>query len=448
MSNNVLEIYNTDDILIRNVIAGVLSILNNNINYDQVWGKDIVEIVTLPWFFDMGNSSSERFLQDNFTYFGEQCFKKIDGNFDMLPRGVLSYVSTSIDSGNITNRFVEGKYSRFEDGKLTTYKSFLYSIPLTLRLKAEIWVDTFGNVLKIEQAIREALYRNKTFYVMFRGMKIGCCMGMPDDYSSEKTTDFSFQTSTGEQKLKISFEIVVETYQPVFDKSMEVPSDCVMNAIGFDINYIPTDKEKKELELLCDDVMVGGATTRIRWKYSSSVSDMCSINIEIAKIKDEDGNYIENITYQPISMGLMNQNDYYWSVPNDLSNNSVKYNFIFNETEQVKIIKEPIIKVLPINGELTNNSFVVVDGGYFIIDDIEEEGQASIPISLSYKKKSRFSKIKDFGVLNLYWNKVDSKNPITIKKNIEFENVKSLYRLKISDGVNSSIKDEKEVVII
>ena len=62
MSNSVLEMHNTDDILIRNVIGGVLSILNNNINYEQIWGKDIVENVTLPWFFDMGNSSSERFL--------------------------------------------------------------------------------------------------------------------------------------------------------------------------------------------------------------------------------------------------------------------------------------------------------------------------------------------------------------------------------------------------
>ena len=38
--------HNTDDILIRNVIAGVLSILNNNINYEQVWGKDIIENIS------------------------------------------------------------------------------------------------------------------------------------------------------------------------------------------------------------------------------------------------------------------------------------------------------------------------------------------------------------------------------------------------------------------
>lgn len=446
MSNNVLEIYNTDDILIRNVIAGVLSILNNNINYDQVWGKDIVETVTLPWFFDMGNSSSERFLQDNFTYFGEKCFKKIDGNFDMLPRGVLSYVSTSIDSGNITNRFVEGKYSRFEDGKLTTYKSFLYSIPLTLRLKAEIWVDTFGNVLKIEQAIREALYRNKTFYVMFRGMKIGCCMGMPDDYSSEKTTDFSFQTSTGEQKLKISFEIVVETYQPVFDKTMEVPSDCIMQGIGFDIKY-SNDKPKKDIEIICDDVMVGGVMSQIKWNYFSNVSDVVTVNIEYAKVVDKDGNKcIEE--YLPISMGVRNQNDYYWLVPSDLSSSNIKYNILFNEIKGINIIKEPIIKILPIDNKITKNSFVVVDPGYFIVEDEKDTGICNIPISFSYKKKTRFNSVKDFGILNLKWGKIDENNPITLNKEIELESIKERYIIRVSDGVDLSIKDEKEVIIL
>ena len=447
MSNNVLEKHNTDDILIRNVIAGVLSILNNNINYEQVWDKDIIEKISLPWFFDMGNSSSERFMQDNFAYFGEQCFKKIDGNFDVLPRGVLSYGSTSIDSANITNRFVEGKYSRFENGKMTTYRSFLYSIPLTLRLQAEIWVDTFGNMLKIEQAIREALYRNKTFYVMFRGMKIGCCMGMPDDYNIEKTTNFSFSSETGEQRMKIKFEIVVETYQPVFDRNLEVPNDCVMQGIGIDVKFKNVE-QYKTLSLKCDEVMIAGTTTHIVWNYSSTASIMETINLEYAKIKDEEGNEIKDYKYYPIDMGVVNQSEYYWDIPKELSTSTTKYNIIFNDTEDVKIIKEPIIKVLPIDNKLTNNSFIVIETGYFLVSTTNEDGKVSIPISLSYKKNSKFVKIKDFGVLNLVWSKVDEENPINITKEIEFENIKSLYKIRLSDGVNSGVIDEKEVTII
>lgn len=448
MSNSVLEMHNTDDILIRNVIGGVLSILNNNINYEQIWGKDIVENVTLPWFFDMGNSSSERFLQDNFTYFGEQCFKKIDGTFDMLPRGILSYQGTAIDSANITNRFVEGKYTRFENGKLTTYKSFLYSIPLTLKLKATILLDTFGNLLKIEQAIRETLYRNKTFYVMFRGMKIGCCMGMPDDYNSEKTTEYSFQTETGEQRLKLDFEIVVETYQPVFDRTMEMPSDCVMQGIGFDVNHnsmdninvnIELQKNNKTLELYCDKVMIGGIPSIIKWNYMSSNSDMCSVLLEYSKNGEE---------YKMITPVINNQSDYYWDVPVELSSNNIKYNIIFNESEDVKIMKEPIIKVLPINGKITNDSFIVINPGYFLIANADKDGSSYLDILFSYKKNGKVTKIKNFGKLNLKWNKIDEKNPIEISKDIDFEDIKDRYKIRISDATNLNIQSVVDDIII
>lgn len=455
MSNSVLEMHNTDDILIRNVIGGVLSILNNNINYDQIWDKDIVETVTLPWFFDMGNSSSERFMQDNFTYFGERCFKKIDGTFDMLPRGVLSYQGTSIDSANITNRFVEGKYTRFENGKLTSYKSFLYSIPLTLKLKATIYVDTFGNLLKIEQGIREELYRNKTFYVMFRGMKIGCCMGMPDDYNDEKTTEYSFSTESGEQRLKIDFDIVVETYQPVFDRTMEMPSDCVMNGIGFDIDISHSEEKKddnvniknyKNISLICDKVMVAGIPSIIKWDYKTTNSDMCTVLLEYAKYI-EDGEEIKE-EYKPITNVINNQFDYYWEVPKELSSNVTKYNIIFNEGDDVHIIKEPIIKVLPIDGKLTNDSFIVIDPGYFLVSNANDDGESFINVSLSYKKNGKVAKVKKFGKINLKWNKISENNPIELIKEIEFEDIKDRYKIRIIDATNTSIESIVDDIII
>lgn len=449
MSNSVLEIHNTDDILIRNVIGGVLSILNNNINYSQVWDEDIIETVTLPWLFDMGNSSSERFLQDNFTYFGEQCFKKIDGNFDMLPRGVLSYQSTTIDSANITNRFIEGKYTKFENGRVTTYKSFLYSIPLTLKLKATIFVDTFGNLLKIEQAIREELYRNKTFYVMFRGLKIGCCMGLPDDYNTEKTIEYSFATEQGEHRMKLDFDIVVETYQPVFDKNMSVPSDCVMNGIGFDIDLLAQDSKKqsiKNINLKCDKVMVGGATSIIKWDYNSFNSDMCTVVLEYAKYIS-DGEKIEE-EYKKINNVIDNQSEYYWEVPKELSSNVIKYNIIFNDNEDVKIIKEPIIKVLPINGKLKNESFIIIDPGYFLVTNINENGESFIDISLSYKKNGKISKIKKFGKLNIKWNKVDEENPIELTKEVDFEDIKDRYKIRIYDATDITVESVIDDIII
>ena len=43
MSEELYGNYNTDGILMRSVIAGLLDLLNNKINYSQTWGDNIIE---------------------------------------------------------------------------------------------------------------------------------------------------------------------------------------------------------------------------------------------------------------------------------------------------------------------------------------------------------------------------------------------------------------------
>ncbi|HPI82155.1 MAG TPA: hypothetical protein PK122_02915, partial [Candidatus Paceibacterota bacterium] len=54
--------YNNEDILIRAVIAGLLDVLNNHIEYKQVWANDDVETIKVPWLYNQ--SGDERFMQD------------------------------------------------------------------------------------------------------------------------------------------------------------------------------------------------------------------------------------------------------------------------------------------------------------------------------------------------------------------------------------------------
>ena len=119
----LFERRNTDDVFDRQVLVGLLRILNRKIFYTQIWDntEEGVQNVCVPFFYDFGGSNinSERFIQDNYTYFSStECtdigLKKIDGNFDFYPQGRLSMASVGIDSGNITNRFVMGKYTKRE----------------------------------------------------------------------------------------------------------------------------------------------------------------------------------------------------------------------------------------------------------------------------------------------------------------------------------------------
>ena len=440
-----LENYNSDNILIRNVIAGVLSILNKSIKYNQVWDNNINEEITVPWMYDLG-SSDERMMQDNYTTFGPSCFaKKIDGNFDMYPRGAIRLESTKIDSDNICNRFVQGLTTRIENGKINTYRSFLYSIPLTATFNCEIWIDTFTNMLKIEQSIREYLYRNKTFYILFRGMRIGCCMGLPDDYNQQKNTEYSFTSENGDQKIKLTFTLIVETYQPVFDKSMEILNENVMKGIGFDVNLYNSDNNKS-LSLMCDDYMVGGLETHIKWNYKSQYSDMCTVNLEYRKTHDENGNVIEDSKYLPIELGLSNQSDYYWKVPE--IGERQQFDIIYKCDENVEMIKEPVIKIIYDN-EVNESSFIVVDPGYFLCSSVD--GMSTINFDLGYIVNKTYKIAENFGHFNILWSKIDISDPVKIKSRSKIKNAKSdksLYEIKITDGINSKIFDCKSNIKI
>lgn len=429
-----LENYNYDNILVRNVIAGLLSILNNSISYTQTWDNNTIETVNVPWLYDLG-SSDERMMQDNYTHFGPSCLpKKIDGNFDIFPRGSIRLESSKIDSDNICNRFVQGLTTKLENGKVTTYHSYLYAIPLTLTFNCEIWCDNFSNMLKIEQSLREQLYRNKTFYVLFKGMKIGCCMGMPDDYNQQKNTEYSLQTETGEQKIKLTFTILVETYHPVFDDSMEVPNEKRMKGIAFDVNF-NNSSSNKDITIYCPDVIINGIETHLSWDYKNQNSDVCTVNIEYRKIKNSKGEYIEG-ELKPIAMGLENQKDFYYTF-NEKSGIDID---IFINDENVEILKSPIIKII------SNDNIIVTDPGYFIFSS--DDGLYDVNIDIGFNYNGKYKTIKNFGTLHLIWSKINMQHPIDINNQLNVPIDLSEYEIIITDGVNSDVKDVKSGIKI
>ena len=250
---NLYEKRNKDDIFIRDVIGGLLKLLNNRLVYTQVWedSSEGMEDITVPFYYDLGNSSGERFLQDNYITFGSQCgFKQINGNFDMLPRGVVSLESAQIESDSITNRLVMGEYQREDsvDGKIKTYVSWLYSIPMSLSFNCEIRSSSFTEKLKINQACNEFFYKNKTYYITHKGMKLGCRVGFPENFFGEKNSGYTMGGGDSVEKnnYKQSFELKVECYQPVFDKGTERLKSNVVRSWSSSIENFSTNREIQE----------------------------------------------------------------------------------------------------------------------------------------------------------------------------------------------------------
>ena len=447
-SNELYARYNVDDVFNRVVIIGLLNLLNNEITYEQIYDDNVVETVQVPFMYDFG-SSDERFAQDNYTFFGTNCFgkKKIDGKFDMFPRGALRYTGSQIDNSNFTNRFVKGTYLKNENGKLTTYMSFLSSIPLTLNFECEMWMDNIISAFKIEQSIRDTFYKNRTFNVLFKGMKVGCRVGFPESHNIDKTTEYSFDA---ERKIKMTFSLAVEAYQPTWDETMSIQADKRIERIAYDTTLMGSPNRLMSIKFKNFDnssIIPAGTNVLVEWTSLSNVSDMCTVLLY----------YIdENGEKHNLDTPIFNQKTYNWHIPEgftDYIQPTINYD--------LPVIKIPDIKLIPnADGKFDADSFIVIDPGLFDVDDSVEY----VKITLDYLNKTtntvEMSETRDEDsegnpldpfYLKLKSRQIDINNPVAqIDTNFIYKNSFKPKRvsLQIEYPLDRSVFDKIDNILI
>ena len=394
---------NEDDVFNRLVIGGLLNLLNNTLTYEQVWEDSSIGIqkVTVPFLYEMGTNNAERFIQDNYLLFGDTCdFPKIPGNFDMFPRGTVRYSGSQIDEQTITNRFVLGNYTKKEpDGSFESYVSFLYSIPLTMSFDITIKVDTLITSFKIEQAVREFFYKNRTFYIQYKGMKIGCRAGFPAQLSNDNTVTYKMGQSDQDRNISLTFSVVVETYQPVFDPTTEMKAS---NRIK-DIAYDATVSEQKVQGYITvnpdysNSFIPSGLKLGLSWNYIKNIGDMRTINIDGVK---SDGSKFHIAT-------VYNTLSYIWNIPEDFSGFSPIEVVIINN-DHCSVHKNPIIKIIPDpkTKKISSSSIFVEEKGFFLT----QEENDTIEALLYYTDKSGNSVEKKI-LLNIYNNQLNIRQP-------------------------------------
>lgn len=212
-----LHKYNTDNVHTRAVIVGLINLLNSRIQFENVLSDTVIETIGVPFLPNMGGD--ERFLQDFFTHWNDCKHPRMaDGNYDVIPRGVVTLTSNTINTTAMTHRFVRGSYVKEVKGELQRYNAFLNSLPLTMDFDIEVETDTVIDAFKIQQAILETFYKVQVFSVSFKGFRVPCQAGFSDDLGIEKTFEFTYQDET---EIKFKFSISVETYYPVTDPTTE-----------------------------------------------------------------------------------------------------------------------------------------------------------------------------------------------------------------------------------
>lgn len=221
--------FDSDDSVIRHVIIGMLADLNNKIYFYRQLDKNNRVVVDVPFYYSI--SGDDQFLRDNFLFStptGPNCFPDAgfaDGNYDQIPRGVVSLTGMSIDSGNLVNKRNMGSYTKMNhEGAMEGYVAEFEMIPITISVDVDILVNSMLDSLKITEAIIKKLYKSNHYNVEVGHLNEGTYRltsyyAIPDDYNVERPIDFAFEKK---DEYKITLPLEINTFIPAFEWETEM----------------------------------------------------------------------------------------------------------------------------------------------------------------------------------------------------------------------------------
>jgi hypothetical protein len=178
-----------------------------------------VEKHEIPFFYNFGGD--EGFMKDFFIDLPTDCKypNHAEGNYEQLPRGIVTLSSFQIKTSDVTNKFVRGSFNqetRDENDQkvLKAYSARLFSMPMTLSFNVKIESDNINKTFKIMEKIFDFYYKNQVRYFQFRGIRIPAQISFPETATFTKNYNFVY---TDANIVSISLDLNMETYFPSFD---------------------------------------------------------------------------------------------------------------------------------------------------------------------------------------------------------------------------------------
>jgi len=203
---------NSDDIFMRSVYAGLTETLTNITKYVQLQDDTTKKMIRVPFY--LSATGQERFL---YYYFSgknyETCEEFVEGSYDVVPRGVLTFNGFTIASSEITSPHARAEFFEVDDeGRVLTYSAQIAPIPLKMSFVLEILSSTENERMKISQSLIEELYFVRKFHFYYQGIVVPAQISFPDEAGYEgKNLVYSYgDIENPRQKLTID----CETYLP------------------------------------------------------------------------------------------------------------------------------------------------------------------------------------------------------------------------------------------
>lgn len=207
---------NSDNVFLRSLIVAFINTLNDRIKYDVILSQTESKTFTLPFYYSIVGDG--RFIQDNFINSDNCKFDFADGNFDPIPRGVISISGISVDESALTNNFVRMEYQKLVDGQMKTFSARGFGIPLRVTFSVNIMVDIILDYFRIFQVAFSEFFKSIPFSFRYQTFRIPARAMFPAPLPGQKTYELS---PGSDQRIRMDFTVEVETYLPVIDKTTE-----------------------------------------------------------------------------------------------------------------------------------------------------------------------------------------------------------------------------------
>ncbi len=220
--------FNKDDSVIRHLIVGLLADLNKKVSFYRQLDNDTRAEVDVPFYYSI--TGDDNFLKDNFLFStanGFECSPNpvgADGNYDVVPRGVVNLTSMTVDSAKLVNKRNIGEYSKMNDkGNLEGYRAEFEMIPMTFSVDIEILLSSLLDIFKCTEQLVKKLYKSNNYNVEVGHLnegtyRIAAYYAMPEDYGKENPIEYSFDDKGN---YKITFGIEINSFMPAIDFDTE-----------------------------------------------------------------------------------------------------------------------------------------------------------------------------------------------------------------------------------
>jgi hypothetical protein len=209
---------NVQDIFLRNATLSLLDLLNREVII-SLKRNDEITYHEVPFFYNFGGD--EGFMKDFFLEIpGDcKCPNHAEGNYEQMPRGIVTLSGFQIKSSDITNKFVRGSFNQEvrdenDQKQLKAFSSRLFTLPMALSFSIKIESDNINKTFKIMEKIFDFYYKNQVRYFQFRGIRIPAQVTFPETAQFQKTYSFTY---TDSNIVSISLDLQMETYFPSFD---------------------------------------------------------------------------------------------------------------------------------------------------------------------------------------------------------------------------------------